>query len=283
MLLAIDDLLAAAASPQAPAPPSQNYRFREVAELAAEYANQQGNDISILARAVLSLLPAPGASPGLEGLERIAQEIWSAFAESDMLPKDHNALMHMVWIQKIVAILSRSLEGRGGGQHRSLDISRDTMSKLIVGYMESHCTEDIPPKLLSVLLKVVEEGNRKFPWSPQSDDVVKPHDYWPEYNKAVGELDALRRERDDEFLKRAAWHKRAETAEAKLFESDAFRGELRRELDLSTTRATQLEAALREIRKQICSIPLSQITAMEEHVRSLAEAALGPVAQESTE
>jgi len=56
-------------------------------------------------------LAAPGASPGLE---RIAREIWSAFAESDMLPKDRNALMHMVWIQKIVAILSRSLEGSGG-------------------------------------------------------------------------------------------------------------------------------------------------------------------------
>jgi len=65
--------------------------------------------------------PAPGTSPGLE---RIAQEIWSAFAESDMLPKDRNALMHMAWIQKIVAILSRSLEGRG----QILQLKGETMN-----------------------------------------------------------------------------------------------------------------------------------------------------------
>jgi len=70
--------------------------------------------------------------------------------------------------------LSRSLEGRGGELDKSIHVSRDTMSKLIVGYMESHGTEEIPPKLLSVLLQVVEEGNRKFPFSPQSDEIKAP-------------------------------------------------------------------------------------------------------------
>jgi len=85
----------------------------------------------------------------------------------------------------------------------------------------------------------------------------------------------------------------------KLFESDAFRGELRRELDIATARAAQLEAALRAIKIALKEPAGGEYWTAREFLDKLgifhddlndlrvlhkvAEAALGPVAQESTE
>jgi len=177
------------------------------------------------------------------------------------------------------------------------------------------------PGLERIAQEIAKEVAERFPVEPGDFDVNvlvadKPRLYLETIAEIVsrslegrgGELDALRRERDEantisgnalDEIRRltaavvendksaGAWMVRAETAEARtaqldteLKESQARSGRILQSLQEAVDRAAQLEAALREIRKQICSIPLSQITAMEEHVRSLAEAALGPVAQE---
>jgi len=75
----------------------------------------------------------------------------------------------------------------------------------------------------------------------------QPHDYWSEYNKAVGKLDALRRERNEANTIAGNALDEIRRLTAAVIENDKSAGAWMARAETAEARAAQLEAALRKL------------------------------------
>ena len=246
----------AAASPQAPAPPSDGIDLDKVrialfrvANVAAKFLDKwpsnTNGDVSALHDAILNsrLVLSETIAPGASGLERIAQEtpchhadIRPAFVFQD---KKRREVFACVDCGDEFETVSSSLEGSGGEPQTILHALEDTQLQIermdasaekiegADGFIEGY---KFKTGAWHSLLGSVRGGL-------VSSAIIlarrtTPHDYCPEYSKAEGELDALRRE---------------------LQKSQESYDDMRRlyterdtQYAAEVSRAAQLEAALRE-------------------------------------
>lgn len=201
---------AAAASPQAPAPafatnPTEQRQIdiinlRLYARLAEENEwKDEAIHWSVFQQTLgaiadrLERLPLPGASPGLElivqypvKLNKEIDKLCDEWSDEKQLPGmwGNSEAIKFNLHTFARAVLSRSLEGHGG----------EPLSQKVIDYLDAtiaECQKGGTVTFTADHLKTLRDS------LTLPGEQAKPHNYWPEYNKAVGELDALRRERDE--------------------------------------------------------------------------------------